>query len=114
MINVGAVGLGKIRLSHCALMRSGVRVDVGIENPIVRSNIHKIGFRMCGCIEAYERAMRDHQFLASVYASGRAARAREAIESVCRLPNLRAIVFGASCSRDIAATRELVDQYWRP
>ena len=28
--------------------------EVGIENPIVCSNINKIGFRMCGGIEAYE------------------------------------------------------------
>jgi hypothetical protein len=33
---------------------------------------------------------------------------------VCRLPNLPAIVFGACSSRNIRATRELVDQYWRP
>jgi hypothetical protein len=90
--------------------------EVGIENPIVCSNINKIGFRMCGGIEAYERAMREREFRAiamSVYASG-AIPPAAAIEWVCGLPNLRAIVFGASSSRNIRATRELVDRYWRP
>ena len=90
--------------------------EVGIENPIVCSNINKIGFRMCGGIDAYERTMRERQFRAiamSVYASG-AIPPAEAIEWVCGLPNLHAIVFGASSSRNIRATRELVDQYWQP
>jgi hypothetical protein len=90
--------------------------EVGIENPIVCSNINKIGFRMSGGIEAYERAMREREFRAiamSVYASG-AIRPAEAIEWVCGLPNLHAIVFGASSARNIRATRELVDRYWRP
>ena len=90
--------------------------EVGIENPIVCSNINKIGFRMCGGIEAYERAMREREFRAiamSVFASG-AIPPAEAIEWVCGLPNLHSIVFGASSARNIRATRELVDQYWRP
>ena len=33
----------------------------GIENPIVCSNINKIGFRMCGGLEAYERALRERR-----------------------------------------------------
>ena len=35
--------------------------EVGIENPIVCSNINKIGFRMCGGIEAYEQALRERR-----------------------------------------------------
>ena len=30
----------------------------GIENPIVCTNINKLGFRMCGGIELYERPLR--------------------------------------------------------
>jgi hypothetical protein len=87
---------------------------VGIENPIVCSNINKIGFRMCGGIEAYEEALRDRTFRAiamSVFASG-AIPPEEAIEWICGQPNLEAIVFGASSARNIHATRELVDRYW--
>lgn len=88
--------------------------EVGIENPIVCSNINKIGFRMCGGLEAYEEAMRERRFRAiamSVYASG-AIPPEEAIEWVCAQPNLHSIVFGASSARNIRATRELVDRYW--
>jgi hypothetical protein len=89
--------------------------EQGIENPIVCSNINKIGFRMCGGVPAYEEAMRDRRFrpiAMSVYASG-AIPPEEAIEWVCGLPNLEAIVFGASSARNIRATRELVDKHWQ-
>lgn len=89
--------------------------DEGIENPVVCSNINKIGFRMCGGLGAYEEALRARRFRAiamSVYASG-AIPPEEAIEWVCGLPNLEAIVFGASSARNIRATRELVDKHWQ-
>lgn len=86
----------------------------GVENPIVCSNINKIGFRMCGGFEAYERALRERKFRAiamSVYASG-AIPPAEAIEWVCKQPNIEAIVFGASSRANIRSTRALVDRYW--
>jgi hypothetical protein len=89
--------------------------EAGIENPIVCSNINKIGFRMCGGIEAYEEALRERRFRAiamSVFASG-ALSPEEAIEWVCGQPNIESIVFGASSRRNIAATRELVERHWR-
>jgi hypothetical protein len=86
----------------------------GIENPIVCSNINKIGFRMCGGTEAYQAALRERRFRAvamSVFASG-AIPAPEALEWVCGQPNVRSIVFGASSGRNIASTRELVAEHW--
>jgi len=88
--------------------------EVGIEDPIICANINKIGFRMCGGLEAYTEALRERRFRAiamSVFASG-AIPPEEAIEWVCSQPNLRSIVFGASSARNIRATRELVDRYW--
>lgn len=87
----------------------------GIENPIVCSNINKIGFRMCGGVDAYVDALSTRRFRAiamSVYASG-AIRPDEAIEWVCGLPNLESIVFGASSRANIVATRDLVDKHWQ-
>lgn len=87
---------------------------VGIENPLVCSNINKLGFRMSGGVDAYFEAMHTHQFRAvamSVFASG-AIPPREAIEWVCGLPNLESIVFGASSQANIASTVRLVDEYW--
>jgi hypothetical protein len=88
--------------------------SVGIENPIVCSNINKIGFRMCGGFEAYERALREKKFRAiamSVFASG-AIPPKEAIEWICQQPNIESIVFGASSRGNIRNTKELVDRYW--
>ena len=88
--------------------------EQGIENPIVCSNINKIGFRMSGGFEAYERALRERKFRAiamSVFASGAIA-PKEAIEWVCKQPNIESIVFGASSRGNIRSTRELVDQHW--
>lgn len=88
---------------------------VGVENPLVCSNINKLGFRMSGGVDSYRDAMEKRPFRAvamSVFASGAIA-AEEAIEWVCGLPNLESIVFGASSRRNIAHTRQLVDTYWR-
>jgi len=87
--------------------------EVGLENPIVCSNINKIGFRMSGGIEAYEGALKNRQFRAvamSVLASG-AIPPREAIEWICRQPQIESIVFGASSARNIASTRQLVEEF---
>ncbi|MEP6878269.1 MAG: hypothetical protein ABI865_05425 [Nitrosospira sp.] len=89
--------------------------EVGIENPIVCCNINKIGFRMCGGFEAYERALREKKFRAiamSVFASGAIA-PKEAIEWVCQQPNIEAIVFGASSEANIRNTKFLVNEFWR-
>ena len=86
----------------------------GVENPIVCSNINKLGFRMCGGLEAYERALREREFRAiamSVFASG-ALPPEEAIEWVCAQPNVASIVFGASSARNIRHTRDLVARHW--
>lgn len=87
---------------------------VGIENPIVCSNINKLGFRMSGGVKGYLDALEKRPFRAiamSVFASG-AIPAAEAIEWVCAQPNIDSIVFGASSRANIASTRHLVGQFW--
>ena len=47
--------------------------QLGIENPIVCSNVNKINFRMCGGLELYEKTIRERRFrpiAMSVFASG--------------------------------------------
>ena len=88
--------------------------EVGLENPIVCSNINKIGFRMCGGIDLYERTIRDRKFrpiAMSVLASG-ALQPREAIEYVARQPKIEAIVFGASSQANIKQTKHLIDELY--
>jgi hypothetical protein len=87
---------------------------VGIENPIICSNINKIGFRTCGGLDLYVETLKSRQVRAiamSVYASG-AIPPEEAIEWVAGLPNLKSIVFGASSRQNIRKTREYVERYW--
>ena len=88
----------------------------GVDNPIVCANINKIGFRMCGGIEAYEQALADRRFRAiamSVLASG-AIPPREAVGYVCQLPQVESIVFGASSRANIRQTKALIDELTVP
>ena len=88
--------------------------ELGLENPIVCSNINKIGFRMCGGIELYEKRIATRKFrpiAMSVLASG-ALRPREAIEYIAKQPRIESIVFGASSRANIKQTTQLItDSY---
>lgn len=87
--------------------------EAGVENPIVCSNLNKIGFRMSGGIQAYQDALAKRPFRAvamSIFASG-AIPAREAVEWICQQPNIESVVFGASSRANIANTRELFDEF---
>lgn len=89
---------------------------VGIEDPLVCANINKVGFRMCGGIDAYRDTLasgRCRAIAMSVFASG-AIPAEEAIEWVCALKGVQSIVFGASSAANIRHTKELVEKSWAP
>ena len=91
-----------------ALERAGVR------NPIVCANINKVGFRMCGGVDAYRRVIsagRCRAIAMSVLASG-AIPPKEAIEWACGLEGLHSIVFGASSPGNIGQTKELIERAW--
>lgn len=86
--------------------------EIGVDNPIVCANINKIGFRMCGGMELYEKTIATRRFrpvAMSVLASG-ALSPREAIEYVCRQPAIESIVFGASSRGNIRQTKQLIDE----
>jgi hypothetical protein len=85
---------------------------VGIHNPIICANINKIGFRMCGGMQAYDELItqgRCRMIAMSVFASG-ALPAQEALEFVCKYPQIESIVFGASSRRNIAQTKQLIER----
>ena len=86
---------------------------VGIQNPIVCCNYNKIGFRMSGGIEAYDRTLEEKQvrcIAMSVLASG-AIPPAEALEWVCERPQIESIVFGASSDANIASTVSLINEF---
>ena len=85
---------------------------VGISNPIICANINKIGFRMCGGMDAYDELIiggRCRLIAMSVFASG-ALPPQEALEYVCKYPQIESIVFGASSRRNIAQTKQLIER----
>jgi len=86
--------------------------ELKVDNPIVCANINKIGFRMCGGVELYEKTIATRRFrpvAMSVLASG-ALSPRDAIDYVCRQPKIESIVFGASSRGNIRQTKTLIDQ----
>ena len=86
--------------------------ELGIENPIVCSNINKIGFRMCGGIDLYEKTIATRRFrpvAMSVLASG-ALSPREAIDYICKQPRIESIVFGASSRANLRQTKNMIDE----
>jgi hypothetical protein len=90
--------------------------ECGIKNPLVCSSINKAGYFMSPGIREYEQALRSKPVRAlamSVLASG-AIPPEEAIDFVCGLPNVRAIVFGASSRGHIEETRRLILSRWQP
>lgn len=87
---------------------------VGIENPIICSNINKIGFRMSGGVNTYQEIITTRRFrpiAMSVFASG-ALEPREALEWL-KSQGIESFVFGASSVRNIRSTRELSDYVWQ-
>ena len=87
--------------------------SVGIQNPIICSSINKIGFRMSGGIEIYEKTLRERKFrpiAMQVLAAG-ALNPEEAIEYVGKFPQIESVLFGASTRSHIKHTKDLINKY---
>lgn len=85
---------------------------LGIENPIICSSINKLGFRMSGGIEIYEKYLKEKQFrpiAMQVLAAG-ALKPKEAIEYLSQFPKIESVLFGASSKGHIQETKELIEQ----
>jgi len=87
--------------------------SIGISNPIICTSINKIGFRMSGGREIYEKYLREKEFrpiAMQVLAAG-ALKPREAIEYLGNFPKIESVVFGASSKGHIRETKELIEKY---
>lgn len=87
--------------------------SIGISNPIICTSINKIGFRMSGGREIYEKYLREKEFrpiAMQVLAAG-ALKPREAIEYLGSFPKIESVVFGASSKGHIRETKELIEKY---
>lgn len=87
----------------------------GIENPIICSSINKIGFRMPGGLELYEKTIKERKFrpIAMQTLAAGAIKPREAMEYVCKQKNINSILFGASTPAHILQSKELIEQMSR-
>ncbi|MBS1933303.1 MAG: hypothetical protein JST96_04835 [Bacteroidetes bacterium] len=85
----------------------------GIQNPIICSSINKAGFRMSGGKEIYEKTLQTKKVraIAMQVLGGGAISPKDAIEYVCRLPNVESILFGASSKGNINETASLIRQF---
>jgi hypothetical protein len=86
--------------------------ECGIRDPIICSSINKIGFRMSD-VKAYEKVLNEREFrpiAMQVLAAG-ALKPSEAIEYVCRFPNVQSILFGASTYDHIKQTKEAIEHF---
>jgi hypothetical protein len=87
--------------------------DCGIKNPIICTSINRIGFRMSGGLELYEKTLRKGDFTAiamQVFAAG-AIPPKEALEYVCKLDGVHSIVFGASSKAHIDQTKQFIEKF---
>lgn len=87
--------------------------SVGISNPIICSSINKIGFRMSGGIEIYEKTLREREFrpiAMQVLAAG-AIKPDEAISYLGKFPKIESVLFGASSKSHIEQTKSLIEHY---
>jgi hypothetical protein len=85
--------------------------SVGIENPIICSSINKIGFRMSGGREIYEKYLTQktlRPIAMQVLAAG-ALRPKEAIEYLGKFPRIESVLFGASSKSHIQETKEMIE-----
>jgi hypothetical protein len=85
--------------------------SVGISNPVICSSINKIGFRMSGGKEIYEKYLNEKEFrpiAMQVLAAG-ALRPKDAIEYLGQFPRIESVLFGASSKAHIEETKELIE-----
>ena len=100
---------GYITMNMPALL--DVLNSLGIENPIICTSINKIGFRMSGGKEIYEKYLNERNFrpiAMQVLAAG-ALGPKEAIEYLGQFPKIESILFGASSKAHIEETKALIE-----
>ena len=84
----------------------------GIENAIICTSINKIGFRMPGGLELYEKIISDGKcrVIAMQPLAAGAIPPREAMEYVCRQDGINSILYGASTKAHIRQTKDLIEE----
>jgi hypothetical protein len=87
--------------------------SLGIENPIICTSMNKIGFRMSGGKDIYEKTISKKKFrliAMQVLAAG-AIKPNEAIEYLGQFHQIESVLFGASSVSHIRETKDLIEKY---
>jgi hypothetical protein len=88
-------------------------ISVGINNPVICTSINKIGFRMSGGKEIYEKYLNEKEFrpvAMQVLAAG-ALHPQEAIAYLGKFKKIESVLFGASSKSHIKETKDLIEMY---
>ena len=85
----------------------------GLENPIICTSINKIGFRMPGGKEVYEKTIASGRcrIIAMQTLAAGAVPPKEAMEYVCGRDGISSILFGASTKEHIRQTKEMIEKF---
>ena len=84
----------------------------GIDNPVICSSINKIGFRMSGSIERYEKYLRSDKKFSPIAMQCLAAGAlnpQEAFEYVGQFKKIESVLFGASSRAHIQQNYNMIN-----
>lgn len=86
--------------------------DARVEKPVICAAINKVGFQMNPDVPSYEKALAAGGFdaMAMSFMAAGALSPEEAADYVCKLPNVRSVVFGASRASNIRATKEILER----
>jgi len=88
--------------------------QLSIEDAVVCSSINKIGFRMPGGIDIYEKSIAEFKgkiIAMQALAAGAIAPAA-AMKYVCELPGVDSVLYGASTKSHISQTKDLIEAYF--
>ena len=87
----------------------------GIQNPIICASINKIGFRMPGGLDIYEKTIASgrSQVIAMQPLAAGAIPPREAMEYVCSQKGIQSVLFGASTRAHIQQSKDFIENYSR-
>ncbi len=105
------VKAGFFTMNHAKLYDVLVN-KLGLENPIIISDINKIGFRMNPSQDVVENVLKQknsYNIAMSFLASG-ALRPKEAVEYINSIEGVDSILFGASSQAHIEETKELLER----
>ena len=104
-VKAGFFTMNYVKLNHILVN------ELGINNPMICSNVNKIGFRMNPSKRAVEDKVNkknSHNIAMSFMASG-AIKPKEAVEYIKDLEGVDSILFGASSPEHIKETKDLLE-----